>query len=91
MVGGLLVQAASLSGCTKTSYKSFAVAVNSMSSLTVDVWTPFGLGAEVGAGVGGFETAGVVVTELAGVEFRDGLYTSLPCVAISSIENLERA
>lgn len=52
---------------------------------------PFGFGAEMGAGVGGFDTAGVAVTELAGVEFKDGLYTSLPCVAINSFENLERA
>ena len=39
----------------------------------VVVWTPFGLGAETGAGVGGFETAGVAVTDPAGVEFKEGL------------------
>jgi len=72
-VGGLLVHAASLSGRTKTSYKSLAVAVNSISSFMVVVWTPFGLGAETGPGVGGFDTPGVAVTELAGVEFNDGL------------------
>ena len=37
------------------------------------VCTPFGLGALVGAGVGGLEIAGVPVTEDAGVEFKDGL------------------
>lgn len=34
---------------------------------------PFGFGADTGAGVGGFEMAGVPVTEPAGVEFKDGL------------------
>lgn len=47
--------------------------MNSISSFMVVVWTPFGLGAETGPGVGGFETPGVAVTELAGVEFNDGL------------------
>lgn len=91
MVGGLLVHAANLSGCTKTSYSSFAVVVNSISSLSVVVCTVLGLGAFTGAGVGGFETEGVALTELAGVEFNEGLYTSFPCVAINSPANLDKA
>lgn len=54
------------------------------------VCTPLGFGTETGAGVGGLEMAGVAVTEDAGVEFKDGLYTSLPWVAIKSPANLER-
>jgi hypothetical protein len=73
IVGGLLVHAANLSGCTKTSYSCFAVVVNSMSSLNTVVWTALGFGVFTGAGVGGFETEGVTLTELAGVEFSEGL------------------
>jgi len=43
-----------------------------MSSVTVEVCTSFGLPG-TGAGVGGFEIAGVAVTEVAGVEFMEGL------------------
>ena len=43
-----------------------------MSSVTVVVCTPLGL-AETGAGVGGFEIAGVAVADVAGVEFMEGL------------------
>ena len=44
-----------------------------MSSLIVVVVTPLGFGFSIGAGVEGFEIVGVALTELAGVEFKDGL------------------
>jgi hypothetical protein len=62
----------------KTSYNSTAEVVNSISSLIDVVVIPFGFGVFTGAGVAGFEIAGVPVTEPEGVEFSDGLYTSLP-------------
>jgi hypothetical protein len=73
IVTGFRVHFANLSESTNAEYKSAAVAVNSMSSVKSDVLTAFGFTCPVGAGVGGLDTTGVAVTELFGVEFKEGL------------------
>lgn len=47
--------------------------MNSISSVKSDVLIDLGRACAEGAGVGGFETTGVAVTEVFGVEFSEGL------------------
>ena len=73
IVTGFRVHLANFSLSTKALYKSVAVAVNSISSVKSDVLIDLGRACAEGAGVGGFETTGVAVTEVFGVEFSEGL------------------